>query len=108
MIDENDAVAAAEWLLEHAEEIGEARANMEQTDAHRKIVRASLMRKAPSDCKSATDREAWAYSHPSYLIAADGYAAACGNFERLRQTVSAKSAYIELFRTFESSRRRVG
>lgn len=105
MITEEAAEAASEWLRDHADEVGEARANMVQLEEHRKIVKAKLMRGAPTDCKTASDREAWAYSHPDYKIAADGYAAACGSFERLRQLVTAADARIQLWRTLEASRR---
>lgn len=105
MITEEDVERAVEWLSKNATKIGEARAQMVLLEEGRKMTKASLMRKASSDVRTAADREAYAYAHPEYKTVVDGYAAACGEFEKLRVLVGAAHAKIELWRSMESSRR---
>lgn len=105
MITEEDVERAVQWLDDNASVIGEARANTVQLEEARKMTKASLMRRASADVKTASDREAYAYAHPEYKAIAEGYAAAAGEFERLRVLVGVAHARIELYRTQESSRR---
>lgn len=105
MISEEDVERAVGWLSKNAAKIGEARAHMVELEEARKMTKASLMRKASPDVKTASDREAYAYAHEDYKTVAMGYAAACGEFERLRVLVGAAHAKIELWRSLEATKR---
>ena len=103
---EINPLSAADWIRDHATEIAKARSERSYLEEYRKTLKAKLMNKAQQEnISSLGAQEAYAYSHPDYELLLKGYAEAVENYERLRWMMVAAQAKIDIWRSFESSRR---
>jgi alpha/beta superfamily hydrolase len=106
MLRTEDAEKAVDWLRDHAQDIGQARAERLYLEAWVKTKRAECMQKHATLPVSAQEREA--LTDPTYLAALQAYKEAVERDETLRFMATAAEAKIECWRTQESTRRAEG
>lgn len=101
-----DPIQALEFIRDNATAIAQAKANRIYLEEFRKTQKAILMREAENDGMvtiAAQEREA--YSHDKYQKLLLGLKEAVQEEERLRWLMVAAQAKIEVWRSFESSKR---
>ena len=106
MISPGDVEKAVDWLRDHAEEIGTARAQRIYLEQWIKTVKATLQAEVPG--ASAAASEIAALASPKYLEALQAYKEAIRQDETLRFLAAAAEAKIEAWRSFEATRRAEG
>ena len=102
MITQNQAENAIDWIRNHAEQFGQARANRVYLEEYRKSKKAMLIQEADG---TVQERDSYAYAHPDYLQVLKGIRAAVEAEEHLRWLYVAAQAKVEAWRTQESTRR---
>ena len=102
MVTEEDAEKANDFIRDHADELGAAKAARVYLEDFRKSKKALLFAK-----KSGTvaERENYAYAHAEYQELILGLKQAVQAEEALRWKMKAAELKIDLYRTQESSRR---
>jgi hypothetical protein len=102
--------AAAEdalmFLHDHAEEAGQARAQMTYLENFRKTELCRLKREAPDKTDAA--REAWARSHPDYRTVLDAQWEAIRKYEMLSWKRTHAEATLDAWRTKNANTRGAG
>lgn len=89
-----------EFIRDHASKYSEALANREYLREYRKSKKAILIIEAEQQgIKTAQGREAYAYSHPSYLDLLKGLQVAIEEAERLRLLIKGAELRIEVWKT---------
>ena len=101
-----DPQAAVEYMLQTAPRFAKAKAQRLYLEEFRKTKKAILMRE--SDGKAVADREAYAYSHPDYLVVLEGYRIAVEAEEHFRFKLKAAELHVEIWRSKEASNRAEG
>ena len=98
-----DGQKAVDFIIENSDKFAEAHSNRVYLENMTKVIRSRLMQ----DCKneSATRAEAYALSHPDYLVNIEGIKSAMYQEDRLRWLLEAAKLRAELYRTMEASRR---
>jgi hypothetical protein len=103
-----DPHAAVDYMLQNAPLFAQAKASRVYLEEYRKTKKAMLMQKAPPECKSVADREAYAYAHPEYLEVLAGIRVALEDEETRRFCLKAAELRVEIWRSTESSNRAEG
>lgn len=105
MTDENEInpQAAVDYILDHAKEYAQAKADRVYLMEFRKTKKAMLMN--ASDARTASDREAFAYSDPAYVEVLDGIKAAVVKEETLKFRLMAMELKVEVWRTIQANQR---
>ena len=106
MQQEINPLAAADFIRDHAVEIAKARSERCYLEEYRKTLKSKLMQQAAREgISSLGGQEVYAYSHPDYELHLKGLAEAVDRDERLRWQMVAAQTKVEIWRSFESSRR---
>lgn len=98
-----DGQKAVNFIIDNAEKFAESHSHRVYLENMTKVTKARLMQ----DCKNepVSRAEAYALSHPEYLINIEGIKAAMYQEDRLRWLLEAAKLRAELARTAEASRR---
>ena len=94
---------AIDYILKHAEQFAQAKANRVYLEEFRKSKKALLMQQSSETTGVAQERDA--YAHPEYLAVLDGLKAAVEVEEKLRWDLIAAQARVEVWRSEEASNR---
>lgn len=106
MNDDINPFKALDFMRDNAPAYAMAKGNVIYMTEFRKSLKATLMNNC--DAKTQTEREAYAYAHPSYISHIKGLKQAVEEAERLRWLMVAAEAKIEVWRSLESSARAEG
>jgi hypothetical protein len=102
-----DPEKALDFMRDNAKHLAEAKANRVYLEQWRKSQRALLFTQAPDDCKTVLAKEAYAYSHELYIEVLEGLRVAVEEEERLRWLMVAANLKVDVWRSQESSNRRI-
>ena len=99
-----DPHAAAEFIIRSAKPYAQAKANRMYIEEHRKTLKALLMNESTG--KTVSDREQYAYSHPSYQALLNNFKDAVLEEETLRVQIKGAELTIELWKaeTFSNAK----
>ena len=97
---------AVDYILLNGKNYAKSRAERIYLEEYRKTLKAILFQK--SDGNTISDREAYAYSHPDYLLNLNGIREAVELEEKLRWDLIAAQARIEIYRTDQATARTEG
>ena len=92
----HDPHKAIDYILKNSEKFAKAKAARIYLDEFRKSKKALLM--SQSSEQTAVAREQWAYSHPEYLDLLEGIQQAVEIEEKLRWSLIAAQARIDVFK----------
>lgn len=98
-----DPNAAAEFIIRSAKPYAQAKANRMYIEEHRKTLKALLMNESTG--KTVSDREQYAYSHPSYQALLNNFKDAILEEETLRVQIKGAELTIEIWRSENASNR---
>jgi hypothetical protein len=98
-----DPHSAVDYILKHAKQFADARAQRVYLEEFRKSKKALLMQLNTAQPISAQERDA--YAHPEYLELLEGLKQAVAIEEKLRWDLIAAQARIEIFRTESANNR---
>lgn len=98
-----DPHAAAEFILKSARRYAEAKAERCFLEEKRKTLKALLMNESTG--KTVSDREQYAYSHPSYQALLNNFKDAILEEETLRVQIKGAELTIEIWRSENASNR---
>jgi hypothetical protein len=98
-----DPHKSIDFMIRNAKAYAQAKANVTYLEQYRKSKKAILFASAMGN--TIADKEAYAYSHPEYLLILEGLKAAVEEAERLRWMLVAAQARIDVYRTQEASNR---
>lgn len=93
------------FIRNKAKEFGKVRAQRVYLEEFRKTKKAILMQAAPSDCKTVSDKENYAYGHPEYQELLEGLKVAVEREEELRLKIKAAELKFEEWRTRQANNR---
>ena len=105
MIDDKDVDKAVHWLLDSAETIATAKANLVYMEGYMKSLKAQIMKEHADMSVSAQEREA--YSDDRMKEQLKAIRTATFNYEKLRFKREAQMAKIETWRTYHANLRSV-
>lgn len=99
-----DPHSAAEFIIKSAKPYAQAKANRMYLEEHRKTLKALLMNESTG--KTVSDREQYAYSHPSYQALLNNFKDAILEEETLRVQIKGAELTIELWKaeTFSNAK----
>jgi hypothetical protein len=100
---ERDPHKAAEFIIKNAKHYAAAKANRMYLEERRKSAKALLMNESTG--KTVSDREQYAYSHPSYLELLQDFKNAILDEETLRIQIRAAELTIEIWRSEQATNR---
>lgn len=100
---ERDPHRAAEFIIKSAKAYAAAKANRMYLEERRKSAKALLMNESTG--KTVSDREQYAYSHPSYLELLQDFKNAILDEETLRVQIRAAELTIEIWRSEQATNR---
>lgn len=106
MITDDQAEAAADFIRDHAQKAGHAKATRIYLDEYTKSLRATLFQQAKAG--TVADKDSYALAHPDYKAHLDGLRAAVEEDERMRWMMVAAEAKLECWRTQSANNRRMG
>ena len=106
MNDDKYPVKALDFIRDNAKAYAIAKANVIYLTEFRKSIKATLMNN--SDAKTQSEKESFAYAHPTYIAHLKGLKQGIEEAERLRWLMVAAEAKIEVWRSLESSARAEG
>jgi hypothetical protein len=101
--DFRDPDKAVDYIIANAGKFAAAKAQRVYLEEFRKSKKALLM--AQSTCKTAVEREQYAYGHEDYLGLLGGLKAAVEVEEKLRWDLIAAQARVEIWRTKSANNR---
>jgi hypothetical protein len=107
MIDEISPFKALDFIRNNAHAYAEAKANVIYLTEYRKTIKATLMNDA-IEAKTQSEKESYAYAHPTYCEHLQALKIAIAECEKLRWLMVAAEAKIEVWRSLESSARAEG
>ena len=105
MIDDKDVDKAVHWLIDSADTIATAKANLVYMEAYIKSLKAQIMKEHAVMSVSAQEREAYSDDRMKEQIKA--VRNATYNYERLRFKREAQMAKIETWRTYHANLRSI-
>tara|TARA_Y100000004_G_scaffold61573_2_gene68922 strand:- start:3771 stop:4094 length:324 start_codon:yes stop_codon:yes gene_type:complete len=105
MIDDKDVDKAVHWLLDSAETIATAKANLVYMEGYMKSLKAQIMKEHADMSVSAQEREA--YSDDRMKEQLKAIKTATFNYEKLRFKREAQMAKIETWRTYHANLRSI-
>ena len=105
MIDDKDVDKAVHWLIDSADTIATAKANLVYMEAYIKSLKAQIMKEHAAMSVSAQEREAYSDARMKEQIKA--VRNATYNYERLRFKREAQMAKIETWRTYHANLRSI-
>ena len=105
MITEAEVENSCEFLRTNAKHLAKAKAERCYLEEFRKSKKAILIQQATQG--TAQSKEAFAYSHPEYLIVLQGLKKAVETEERLRWLMVESQTRIEIWRSQESTNRAI-
>jgi len=106
MTEDINPLQAADFIRDSAVKIAKAKSERAYLEEFRKCKKALLMIQAGTDGVSSLGaQEAYAYAHPEYQSLLEAIKTAIESEERLRWLMVAAQTKIEIWRSFESSRR---
>ena len=105
MIDDKDVDKAVHWLIDSADTIATAKANLVYMEAYIKFLKAQIMKEHADMSVSAQEREAYSDDRMKEQIKA--VRNATYNYERLRFKREAQMAKIETWRTYHANLRSI-
>ena len=94
---------AIDYIIKHAAQFAQAKANRVYLEEFRKSKKALLMQQSSETTGVAQERDA--YAHPEYLAVLDGLKSAVEVEEKLRWDLIAAQARVEVWRSEEASNR---
>lgn len=100
---ERDPHRAAEFIIKNAKHYAAAKANRMFLEERRKSTKALLMNESTG--KTVSDREQFAYSHPSYLELLQEFKSSILEEEKLRLQMRAAELTIEIWRSEQATNR---
>lgn len=103
LVSEDDVQKALDWLRDHADDIGEAKANAIRAERMVKHIKALEMKKHAGLPVTAQEREA--HASQAYLDALEAEAVAAGEFEKARSLREAAALKIEVWRSSSANYR---
>lgn len=103
MITDEEAEKALDWLRDHAEDIGHARARLVKAEHMVKHIKALEMKRWAQHPVNAQEREA--LTSNNYLKAIDEEALAAGEFEKMKSLREAAALKIEVWRSMSANTR---
>ena len=101
-----DPHAAVDYIIKHAAQFADAKAQRVYLEEFRKSKKAILMKQSLETALGAQEREA--YAHPEYLELLVGIKEAVRIEEKLRWDLIAAQARIEIYRTQQANLRAEG
>ena len=105
MIDDKDVDNEVHWLIDRADTIATAKANLVYMEAYIKSLKAQIMKEHADMSVSAQEREAYSDDRMKEQIKA--VRNATYNYERLRFKREAQMAKIETWRTYHANLRSI-
>lgn len=106
MSKEHDPHQAIDYIIKHAKQFAEAKAQRVYLEEFRKSKKALLMKQSLESAIGAQERDA--YAHPEYIELLKGLKIAVENEEKLRWDLIAAQARIEVYRTQQANLRAEG
>lgn len=100
---ERDPHKAADFIIKNAKNYAAAKANRMYLEERRKSAKALLMNESTG--KTVSDREKYAYSHPSYLALLQEFKNAILDEETLRIQIRGAELAIEIWRSEQATNR---
>lgn len=97
---------ALKTMRELAPELGKAKAERVHLEQFRKSKKAMLFSQSPDG--TVADRENWAYKHVDYIGILEGLKVAVEKEEALKWRMKSAELYIEVWRSQEATKRRMG
>ena len=105
MIDDKDVDKAVHWLIDSADTIATAKANLVYMEAYIKSLKAQIMKEHAHMSVSAQEREA--YSDDRMKEQLKAVRNATYNYEKLKFKREAQMAKIETWRTYHANLRSI-
>jgi hypothetical protein len=102
-----DPEKALDFMRDNAKKLAKAKADRIYLEQWRKSQKALLFSQAPDEYKTIQAREAYAYSHELYIEVLEGLRVAVEEEERLRWLMVSANLKVDVWRTQESSNRRI-
>lgn len=93
------------YIRDRAKEYGEVKGERIRLEEYRKTKKALLMQLAPSDCKTVSDKENFAYAHADYQDLLMEIKLAVVREEELRLKIKAAELKFEQWRTMQANNR---
>jgi hypothetical protein len=94
---------ALDFIRDHAEEYAIAKANVVYMTEFRKSIKATLMTQC--DAKTQTEKESFAYSHPTYIQHLDNIRVAVEECEKMRWLMIGAEAKISVWQSLNANER---